>query len=147
MKKCKADIFGRAIDEVGKLIDTTGKCTLYNGIDVLVFDSINEKLTWIEESPNPWSKEKYRAELYALHDELYKRIWSTDEFISEPYISHGELVSAAATPSSPCHAEASAICEWYWATFALIDAEVNSAQEGADAVAFFNSLPNFSYVH
>lgn len=118
------------------------------GDSFFLFDSKSEMIDYLNANIiNQWSRNRYRQQLYDMHDELYRRIWSTNEFITEPYISHGELVSSAATPSSPCHAEATAILLWYWATFTLIDAQVNSAQEGDSAADFFNSLPNFSYVH
>lgn len=141
MKKYKADINGRAISDDGNLINVDGKATLYNGISVLVFESKEEHAKYIAGLANAWTKEKYQAELYALHDEQYKRIWSTDEFISEPYISHGELASAAATPSSPCHEEAKEILKWYWESYELIVKEIETATEqNANAQLFFETI-------
>lgn len=75
------------------------------------------------------------------HSDMFRRIWSTKEFISEPYESEQEINSAAINANSGCQQEAIAILHWYWNTWNIISNA--TIDENTDVELFTASLPVF----
>lgn len=93
----------------------------------------------MEEQAN--TKESKFARINEWHSDMFRRIWSTKEFISEPYESEHEINSAAINANSGCQQEAIAILHWYWNTWNIISNA--NIDENTNVGLFVASLPVF----
>lgn len=134
-----------SFDEIPK--KDIGKPRLTKGESILVFANLAEFEAYCAGLDQSFNKDAHIGKINLLHTELFNRIWSTNEFIPNPYESREELNSAMATPDSDYNAEAIAINQWYWSTWKLIEqyAEVVTEENAMDPIAFINTLPVFSF--
>jgi hypothetical protein len=136
MKTHQANENGQPIDDNGEVI-TLNATTLFNGANVLEFDSQDEFDNYIASLPKVWNKESHLAEINALHeDEFKRRLFNAD------YVGEWELNAVLADSENEYFDEAVLIINYWWNGWDAIKAysETVTEENFIDPIQFVNDL-------
>lgn len=136
MKTHKANENGQPINDNGEVI-TINNTTLFNGVNVLEFDSQDEFDNYIASLPKVWSKESHLAEINALHEEEFKR-----RLLAAEYVGEWELSAVLADSENEYFDEAILIINYWWNGWKAIEtyAETVTEETAQDPIVFVSSI-------
>ncbi len=128
---------GNPIDENGDIIPIVeGRPRLFNGTAIIEFESHHEFNQYFGDDSGVWDKYSYAYDVNAKHNELFKQIYE-----SRNYLSIGEINTWVG--DSEFGAEALALIDWWRDTCKLVEEYLHDVSEETVIDNFVDTLPPF----